>query len=176
MLSQGIRKALSSSLLRLTRRSVGHIKNMDEENVRVLAEQIDRESSIVKTNRVYKPTYPIEFNREGEALIYSANPLKNETIYFKYPYILCTHHSIQTSPSSRSPCSTTSSTRSNWCGTGTASSCISRPSSSRLGSGTGGTSCISPTSSSCCAVEECSRLRPNPSATSVISTGRRTSS
>lgn len=90
MLSQGIRKALSSSLVRLARRPIGHIKDMDEENIRVLAEQIDRETSIVKTNRVYKPTYTIEFNREGEALIYSANPLKNETIYFKYPYILCT--------------------------------------------------------------------------------------
>lgn len=44
---------------------------------------------IAQTDRVYKPTYTIEFNREGEVLLYSANPVTTETIYFKYPYILC---------------------------------------------------------------------------------------
>jgi len=42
------------------------------------------------TNRIYKPTYTIEFNREGEVLIYSGNPIKNSTIYFKYPLVFCT--------------------------------------------------------------------------------------
>jgi hypothetical protein len=65
MLSQGIRKALPTSVLNLVKRTIGHIKNMDEENARVLAEQLDREPTIIKTNRVYKPSYPIEFNREG---------------------------------------------------------------------------------------------------------------
>jgi hypothetical protein len=104
MLFKSVPKALSRSLLRQARPTVGHIKNMDEENVRVLGEQLESQSDLVKTSRVYKPTYTIEFNREGEALIYSANPLKNETIYFKYPYIFCTPHPMQTSPSSRSPC------------------------------------------------------------------------
>lgn len=104
MLFKNLPKALSRSLLRQGRPSIGHIKNMDEENVRVLGEQMEFQSELVKTNRVYKPTYTIEFNREGEALIYSANPLKNETIYFKYPYILCTPLPTQTSPSSPSPC------------------------------------------------------------------------
>lgn len=176
MLLKGVPKALSKSLLRQAARAVGHIKNMDEENVRVLADEMDKEATVVKTSRVYKPTYTIEFNREGEALIYSANPLKNETIYFKYPYILCTPAPTQTSPSSRSPRSTTSSTPSSSSGTGTASSSTSPPSSSPRGSGTGGTSCTSPTSSSSCAEAASSRSRRSPSVTCGTSTGRRTSS
>ena len=46
---------------------------------------------IQENSRVYKPTYTIEFNREGEVLLYSAEPIKNATLYFKYPYILCTN-------------------------------------------------------------------------------------
>lgn len=94
MLLQGVRKL---GVAGLVRRCIGHIKDMDEENARVIAEQLDRESTVIKTNRVYKPTETIEFNREGEVLLYSADPLKNETIYFKYPYILCTSPEMQTS-------------------------------------------------------------------------------
>jgi hypothetical protein len=98
MMFRGVAQSLSKSLLRQAHRTIGHIKNMDEENVRVIADQLEREPTLIKTNRVYKPTYTIEFDRTGEALIYSANPLKNETIYFKYPYILCTSIPTQTSP------------------------------------------------------------------------------
>ena len=63
MLLKGVPKALASALLRQGRRGVGHIKDMDEENVRVLADQMDKEGTVVKTSRVYKPTYTVEFNR-----------------------------------------------------------------------------------------------------------------
>jgi len=42
---------------------------------------------IEKTDRIYKPSYTIEFNREGEVLLYSGNPIKDSIVYFKYPYI-----------------------------------------------------------------------------------------
>lgn len=103
MIFRGVSQTLSKSLLRQSQRAIGHIKNMDEENVRVIADQLEREPTLIKTNRVYKPTYTIEFDRVGEALIYSGNPLKNETIYFKYPYILCTFTLTQMSPSFPSP-------------------------------------------------------------------------
>lgn len=90
MLPQGIKKVMTASLLRWSRSRISHIKNMDEENCRVIMEEMSKEPDLVKTNRVYKPTYTIEFNREGEVLMYSADPLKNETIYFKYPFIFCT--------------------------------------------------------------------------------------
>ncbi len=69
---------------------IGHIKNMNEENMRVKALEMSQKPVIEKTDRVFKPTHTVEFNREGEALIYSADPLGKETVYFKYPYIFCT--------------------------------------------------------------------------------------
>lgn len=69
--------------------NINHIKNMHEENVRAEAERIADLPLIESTDRVYKPTYTVEFNREGEVLLYSANPIRNAQIYFKYPYIFC---------------------------------------------------------------------------------------
>ena len=88
MLTRNLKHLLGASLK--PRQFIGHIKNMNEENVRVEAEKVMSEPVVLSTNRVYKPTYTIEFNREGEVLIYSGNPIKDSTIYFKYPYIFCT--------------------------------------------------------------------------------------
>ena len=41
-----------------------------------------------RTDKVYKPSETIEFNREGELLLYSCDNVKHSTIYLKYPYIL----------------------------------------------------------------------------------------
>ena len=41
-----------------------------------------------RTDKVYKPSKTIEFNREGEILLYSCNNIKNSVVYFKYPYVL----------------------------------------------------------------------------------------
>ena len=49
---------------------------------------------VVRTDRIYKPTYTIELDRVGEVLLYSCEPTKEVnkfikmTVYFKYPYIL----------------------------------------------------------------------------------------
>ncbi len=64
-ISTGLKRLISNSLTGGVRRSIGHIKNMNEENVRVLAEQMVHEPDVEVTNRVYKPSYTIEFNREG---------------------------------------------------------------------------------------------------------------
>ncbi len=39
-----------------------------------------------RTDKVYKPSQTLEFNREGEILLYSCDNIKNSTVYFKYPY------------------------------------------------------------------------------------------
>jgi hypothetical protein len=107
MLTRNLRPLLAASLK--PRQFIGHIKNMNEENIRVEAQtQLDQAQWILKTDRVYKPTYTIEFNREGEVLIYSGNPIRDSTIYFKYPYIFCTTNLTQTNLSFLSPASTTS--------------------------------------------------------------------
>lgn len=42
----------------------------------------------MKNDRIYKPTYTIEFDRIGEVLLYSCDPLQHVAVYFKYPYVL----------------------------------------------------------------------------------------
>ena len=46
------------------------------------------EKYLERTDRVYKPSKTIEFNREGELLLYSCDNIKNSTIYLKYPYCM----------------------------------------------------------------------------------------
>ena len=41
-----------------------------------------------RTDKVYKPSQTIEFNRDGELLIYSCDNIKNSVIYLKYPYCM----------------------------------------------------------------------------------------
>lgn len=90
MISTHLLRASRNALLKWSPQfAMNHIKDMREENVRVKMEEIQNTPLVENTNRVYKPTYTIEFNREGEVLLYSANPVTSETVYFKYPYILC---------------------------------------------------------------------------------------
>lgn len=44
---------------------------------------------IEKTDKVYKPSKTLEFNRQGELLLWSCDNIKHNTIYLKYPY--CMH-------------------------------------------------------------------------------------
>lgn len=62
---------------------------MLEENMKVeIDQEVQNQGVIEQTDRVYKPSYSIEFNREGEVLLYSCDPIKESTVYLKYPYIL----------------------------------------------------------------------------------------
>jgi len=45
-----------------------------------------------RTSKVYKPSKTIEFNREGELLLFSCDNIKHSIIYFKYPYIMYDCH------------------------------------------------------------------------------------
>ena len=89
-----LKRVAQLGLTHSSRRPIGHIRNMNEEHLKAIVEKNENEPDVVISNRVYKPTYTIEFNREGEVLIYSGNPIKNETIYFKYPNIFCNNQVI----------------------------------------------------------------------------------
>ena len=39
-----------------------------------------------RTDKVYKPSQTLEFNREGELLLWSCDNVKHSTVYLKYPY------------------------------------------------------------------------------------------
>ena len=41
-----------------------------------------------RTDRVYKPSETLEFNREGEMLLYSCDNIAHSQVYLKYPYIM----------------------------------------------------------------------------------------
>ena len=52
--------------------------------------EIERRTSkfVEYTDKVYKPSKTIQFDRNGELLLFYCDNIKNSTIYFKYPYIL----------------------------------------------------------------------------------------
>jgi hypothetical protein len=71
------------------KRNYKHVMDIEEEQKRQLnQEKHDNINIIEYTDRVYKPTHSIEFNRRGEIVLYSATPLRTMTIYTKYPYCL----------------------------------------------------------------------------------------
>lgn len=50
-------------------------------------EEKQRKAKFIEyTSKVYKPSQTLQFNREGELLLFSCDNLKNNQIYFKYPY------------------------------------------------------------------------------------------
>jgi hypothetical protein len=69
-------------------RSFRQVNNLHEINFTAQAELAQRSAKYIeRTDKVYKPSHTIEFNREGELLLYSCDNIKNSIVYFKYPYI-----------------------------------------------------------------------------------------
>jgi hypothetical protein len=64
----------------LPRFPISHIKNMYTEKLKYEIEQEHGNPLIEDNSRIYKPTYPIEFNREGEVLLFSCEPTKEVKI------------------------------------------------------------------------------------------------
>lgn len=80
------KRPISSPILK---KSYLHIKNMEVESKKAnIQKDFDIQSNIQEYNKIYKPTYTLEFNRTGELLLYSCDPLKHREIYLKYPYVL----------------------------------------------------------------------------------------
>lgn len=49
---------------------LNHIKNMWDANLAAKAQEMNDKAQLVETtNRVYKPSYPIEFDRTGQVLL-----------------------------------------------------------------------------------------------------------
>lgn len=70
-------------------RGFRHIQDMREESVKAqLQQQWDNNDIEINYDRVYKPSYTIEFDRTGEVVLFSCNPFKHRQIYLQYPYVL----------------------------------------------------------------------------------------
>lgn len=86
--SQAIKFASKGVLQRNSKRTFSHIKDMEKENFKAqMQKQFDESSKIEVYAKIYKPTYTLEFNRVGELLLYSCNPLRHREVYLKYPYV-----------------------------------------------------------------------------------------
>ena len=53
-----------------------------------LEEQQRSEKFLEYTQKIYKPSRTIEFNREGEVLLFSCDNIKKSQVYLKYPYVM----------------------------------------------------------------------------------------
>ncbi len=80
---------LSRQLVKTSVRGFRQVNNLHEIIYTAQAELAQRtEKYLERTDRVYKPSKTMEFNREGEMLLYSCDNIKHSTIYFKYPYCM----------------------------------------------------------------------------------------
>ena len=53
-----------------------------------LEEEQRTEKFLEYTNKIYKPSSTIEFNREGELLLFSCDNMRLSSVYLKYPYVM----------------------------------------------------------------------------------------
>jgi hypothetical protein len=76
-------------MTQVQRRGFRQVKNLHEVVFTAQTELQQRTSKYLeRTDKVYKPSKTIEFNRDGEVLLYSCNNIQNSVIYLKYPYIM----------------------------------------------------------------------------------------
>src|SRR3990167_3338642 len=69
-------------------RYISQAKNLHREIAKAQIQAIqDNADTIERTDRIYKPSYTIEFDRVGEVLLYSCEPLTHSQVYLKYPYV-----------------------------------------------------------------------------------------
>jgi hypothetical protein len=79
----------NASLTQMQARFFRQVKNLHEVVYTAEAELEQRTSKYLeRTDKVYKPSQTLEFNREGELLLYSCDNIKNSTVYLKYPYVM----------------------------------------------------------------------------------------
>lgn len=77
------------SLVPQPQRNFRHVKNLHEIVWTAQAELTQRTAKYLeRTDKVYKPSQTLEFNREGELLLFSCDNIKHSTVYLKYPYVM----------------------------------------------------------------------------------------
>lgn len=67
-------------------------KQVQDLNRVVATAQLEEEQRTEKfleyTRNIYKPSSTIEFNREGELLLFSCDNMRLSQVYLKYPYVM----------------------------------------------------------------------------------------
>ena len=81
--------AQNNSLTYCNARYFRQIHNLSEVMYTTNAEIAQRTGKYLeRTDKVYKPSKTITFDRSGELLLFSCNNIKNNIVYLKYPYIM----------------------------------------------------------------------------------------
>lgn len=79
----------NTGLVSTPQRNFRQVKNLHEIVWTAQAELTQRTAKYLeRTDKVYKPSHTLEFNRDGELLLYSCDNVKNSTVYLKYPYVM----------------------------------------------------------------------------------------
>lgn len=72
-----------------TIRGFKQVNNLHDVVQTAKREEQQRSAKFIEyTNKVYKPSKTITFDRQGEVLLYSCDNLKHSQIYLKYPYVM----------------------------------------------------------------------------------------
>lgn len=87
--SQQTKMPSTRHLVQTHQRNFRQVKNLHEIVYTAQAELDQRTAKYLeRTDKVYKPSTTLEFNRDGELLLYSCDNIKNSTVYLKYPYVM----------------------------------------------------------------------------------------
>lgn len=85
-------KTLGNNRLALNPSITRGYKQVQDLNQIVATAQLEEEQRTEKfleyTSKVYKPSSTIEFNREGELLLFSCDNIRLSQVYLKYPYVM----------------------------------------------------------------------------------------
>ena len=81
--------AQSQGLIFHPKRGYKQVFNLTDISTTAEDEVTQRTAQVLEfTDKVYKPSKTIEFDRNGELLLYSCDNIKNSIVYLKYPYIM----------------------------------------------------------------------------------------
>ena len=70
-------------------RGFSHIKDLNQIMYTAEIEEEQRKSKFLEyTNKIYKPSKTITFDRNGECLLFSVDNFKHSQVYLKYPYCM----------------------------------------------------------------------------------------
>lgn len=70
-------------------RNFQQVKDLNQISAIAELEEDQRSAKFLEyTTKIYKPSKTIEFNREGEILLFSCDNIRHSQVYFKYPYVM----------------------------------------------------------------------------------------
>lgn len=88
-LKTGLLPKSVTPLLHLTKRNYIQTNHLQEVTFTAYLEEKQRTAKMVEyTDKVYKPSKTITFDRNGELLLFSCDNVKNSQLYLKYPYVM----------------------------------------------------------------------------------------